>query len=62
MTLDRTITNGVKKMADDFVLINAKYTPNNGSLFEQYNKTTGEVTSAIALTWCGFIYTPFASC
>jgi glucoamylase len=37
--------------ADGFVEVVQKYTPENGTLNEQINKTTGEPLSAIALTW-----------
>jgi len=35
-----------------FVQVVQKYTPANGSLSEQYNRTSGEPLSAWDLTWC----------
>ena len=46
-----TIYNAVKAYADEFVLINAKYTPSTGALAEQYTRATGAPTSAPDLTW-----------
>lgn len=46
-----TLTTGVKTFADGFVALNAKYTPSDGSLSEQYDKSTGVPTSATDLTW-----------
>lgn len=37
--------------ADSFIELISNYTPPNGTLNEQINKTTGEPLSAIALTW-----------
>ncbi|ETN44283.1 uncharacterized protein HMPREF1541_10463 [Cyphellophora europaea CBS 101466] len=45
------ILDAVMEYADGFVEVVQKYTPENGTLNEQINKTTGEPTSAIALTW-----------
>lgn len=45
------LTDAVKTYADGFVTIVQKYTPTNGSLNEQFNKTTGDALSAIDLTW-----------
>ncbi|KAG8898842.1 hypothetical protein FRB99_007126 [Tulasnella sp. 403] len=36
---------------NDFLTINAKYTPSNGSLSEQFDKQTGNPDSAADLTW-----------
>ncbi|KAJ3553980.1 hypothetical protein NM688_g3339 [Phlebia brevispora] len=47
----QTMTSAIKTFADGFVLENAKYTPSNGELSEQYDKSTGQQTSAIDLTW-----------
>ena len=44
-------TDAMLNYADGFVSIVEKYTPSNGTLNEQINATTGEPTSAIALTW-----------
>ena len=46
-----TITTAIKTFADGFLAINAKYTPSNGGLAEQYNKATGAPLSAVDLTW-----------
>lgn len=46
-----TLTSAVKMYADGFISIIEQYTPTNGSLNEQFNKTTGEALSAIDLTW-----------
>lgn len=46
-----TIINAIKVHADDFLAVNAKYTPADGSLAEQYHKATGAPTSAVHLTW-----------
>lgn len=46
-----TLLDAVKTYADGFMEQVATYTPANGTLNEQINKTTGEPTSAIALTW-----------
>jgi len=46
-----TLTSAIKTFADGFVLMNAKYTPSDGSLAEQYSKSDGTPTSAIDLTW-----------
>lgn len=45
------ILNAMTTYADGFMEVVQKYTPANGTLDEQINKTTGESTSAIALTW-----------
>jgi glucoamylase len=45
------ILSSVVTYADGFVEVVRNYTPANGTLNEQFNKTTGEPTSAIALTW-----------
>lgn len=46
-----TITSAVQIFADGFLAINAKYTPPNGGLSEQYDKNTGSPLSAADLTW-----------
>ncbi|KAK2044146.1 family 15 glycosyl hydrolase [Colletotrichum somersetense] len=46
-----SITGAVKAYADSFVEVAQKYTPGNGSLAEQFNKTTGNPLSARDLTW-----------
>lgn len=45
------ILDAVMTYADGFVEVVQKYTPENGTLNEQINATTGEPLSAIALTW-----------
>ncbi len=47
----KTITSAVKDLADGFLAINAKYTPDDGSLAEQYDRNTGTRLSARDLTW-----------
>lgn len=46
-----SITSAVQTFADGFVAIVAKYTPSNGGLSEQYDKSTGAPLSAVDLTW-----------
>ncbi|KAF5333009.1 hypothetical protein D9758_015178 [Tetrapyrgos nigripes] len=46
-----TVLSAVTHFADSFILVNAKYTPTDGSLAEQYNRTTGLPESAKDLTW-----------
>ncbi|KAK1447816.1 glycosyl hydrolase family 15 [Colletotrichum melonis] len=51
-TLDYAgIVKAVNAYADSFVEIAQKYTPADGALAEQFNKTTGSPTSARDLTW-----------
>lgn len=53
-THTENIGNLLKAMtdyADSFISLVEEYTPANGTLNEQINKTTGEPLSAIALTW-----------
>lgn len=45
------LTSAVQTFADSFIAINAKYTPSNGGLAEQYSRSNGAVTSAVDLTW-----------
>jgi len=45
------LVTSVKSFADGFILINANYTPSNGSLAEQYTHTNGSPLSARDLTW-----------
>ncbi|KAG8932552.1 hypothetical protein FRC02_000930 [Tulasnella sp. 418] len=47
----QTITTAVKAYADEFIAVNALYTPSNGGLAEQYDRTTGTPKSARDLTW-----------
>lgn len=46
-----TLINAVTKFADGFIAVNAKYTPADGSLAEQYHRDTGVPLSAKHLTW-----------
>lgn len=46
-----TLTSALKTYADGFVALNAKYTPSNGGLAEQYDKSNGSPLSAADLTW-----------
>ena len=46
-----TLTTSIKNFADGFVLINAKYTPSDGGLAEQYTRAGGSPLSARDLTW-----------
>ncbi|KAE9408931.1 hypothetical protein BT96DRAFT_913619 [Gymnopus androsaceus JB14] len=45
------LTSEIRAYADDFISMNARYTPENGSLAEQYSKDDGEPCSARDLTW-----------
>jgi len=45
------LVNSMRTYADGFMQLVQQYTPANGTLNEQINKTTGMPTSAIALTW-----------
>jgi glucoamylase len=47
----KTLVGAIKAYADGFIAVNAKYTPDDGSLSEQFDKTTGVPTSAVHLTW-----------
>ncbi|KAF8271969.1 glucoamylase [Lactarius quietus] len=44
-------TNAIKTLADGFVEVAANYTPSNGGLAEQFDKSTGAPLSAADLTW-----------
>lgn len=46
-----TLTSAVQTFADGFLAINAKYTPTNGGLSEQFDKKNGSPLSAVDLTW-----------
>ncbi|GAA5936070.1 hypothetical protein JCM1841_000008 [Sporobolomyces salmonicolor] len=46
------VTSAVFDYADGFVNVVRQYTPANGTLAEQFNKTDGVPTSARDLTWC----------
>jgi glucoamylase len=45
------LTSAIKSFADGFVEIAAKYTPSDGGLAEQFDKSTGKPLSAVDLTW-----------
>ena len=45
------ITEAVSTYADGFVSIVREYLPANGSISEQYNRTSGQPLSAYDLTW-----------
>ncbi|KAM0547551.1 hypothetical protein ACHAPJ_010295 [Fusarium lateritium] len=47
----RSIINAVKSYADGFVSVVQAYTPKDGSLAEQFDKSTGSPKSAVHLTW-----------
>ncbi|KAI0357455.1 glucoamylase [Trametes cingulata] len=46
-----TLTSAIKTFADGFLAVNAKYTPSNGGLAEQYSRSNGSPISAVDLTW-----------
>ncbi|KAI1794907.1 glucoamylase [Ganoderma leucocontextum] len=46
-----SLTSAIKNFADGFLEINAKYTPSNGGLSEQFDKNSGSPLSAADLTW-----------
>ncbi|KAI0769925.1 glucoamylase [Fomes fomentarius] len=46
-----TLTSAIKNFADGFLLVNAKYTPSDGGLAEQYDRNNGTPLSAVDLTW-----------
>lgn len=46
-----SLLTAASSYADSFIDLLSQYTPPNGTLNEQINKTTGEPLSAIALTW-----------
>ena len=45
------LTSAIKTFADGFIEIAANYTPPNGGLSEQFDKSTGAPLSAADLTW-----------
>jgi len=45
------LTTAIRSYADGFVAMNAKYTPSNGGLAEQFSKNNGAPLSAVDLTW-----------
>jgi glucoamylase len=46
-----TLTRAIRIFADDFIAVNARYTPSDGALAEQYSKKDGSPLSAAHLTW-----------
>ena len=46
-----SVTSAIKSFADAFITVNAKYTPLDGSLSEQYSRNNGTPVSARDLTW-----------
>ena len=46
-----TLTTAISTFADGFIDINAKYTPSDGGLAEQFNRDSGVPLSALDLTW-----------
>ncbi|KAF9483498.1 glycoside hydrolase family 15 protein [Pholiota conissans] len=46
-----TLMTAIQTFADGFLAINAKYTPANGGLAEQFDRNTGTPLSAVDLTW-----------
>ncbi|KAK7028135.1 glycoside hydrolase 15 protein [Paramarasmius palmivorus] len=47
----KTLVASIQSFADGFIEINARYTPSDGSLAEQFDEETGEPLSAKDLTW-----------
>ncbi|KAG2010275.1 glucoamylase [Coprinopsis cinerea AmutBmut pab1-1] len=47
----RILKNAVRWFADEFIEVIARYTPEDGSLAEQFHRETGEPLSAKHLTW-----------
>ena len=47
----QTIVSGVENFADGFIAVNAKYTPADGGLAEQFDRNSGSPLSARDLTW-----------
>lgn len=46
-----TLTTAIKTYADGYMSIVETYTPSNGSLAEQFSRSTGAPLSAVDLTW-----------
>ncbi|KAH9933192.1 glucoamylase [Epithele typhae] len=46
-----TLTSAIKTFADGFLVVNAKHTPSNGALSEQFDRSSGSPLSAADLTW-----------
>jgi glucoamylase len=47
----KTLVKDIQAYADAFIALNEKYTPADGSLAEQFERTTGAPLSAKHLTW-----------
>lgn len=47
----KTLTKGVKTLADGYLSIVQKYTPDGGAMAEQFSKSDGTPLSATDLTW-----------
>jgi glucoamylase len=45
------LVNAIRDYADGFLVVNAKYTPADGSMAEQYGREDGAPLSAKHLTW-----------
>ena len=46
-----TLTSAIQIFADGFLAVNAKFTPDNGGLAEQFDRNSGSPLSAVDLTW-----------
>ncbi|KAI0755207.1 glucoamylase [Daedaleopsis nitida] len=46
-----SLISAIKTFADGFLVVNAKHTPSNGGLSEQFNRNDGTPLSAVDLTW-----------
>ncbi|KAH7359714.1 glucoamylase/glucan 1,4-alpha-glucosidase-like protein [Pyrenochaeta sp. MPI-SDFR-AT-0127] len=46
-----TIVSAVRTYGDDYIAVVQKYTPSNGGLAEQFDKSNGSPLSAVDLTW-----------
>ncbi|KAI0771239.1 glucoamylase [Trametes elegans] len=46
-----TLTSAIKNFADGFLAVNAKFTPSDGALAEQFARSGGAPVSAADLTW-----------
>ena len=47
----KTLTSAIRTYADAYIALAGKYTPSDGGLSEQYDKSTGAPLSAVDLTW-----------
>ncbi|KAF2999293.1 hypothetical protein E8E13_004409 [Curvularia kusanoi] len=46
-----SLTSAIKTYADGYIAVVQKYTPSNGGLAEQFDKSSGTPLSAVDLTW-----------